>query len=66
LVLFLCLLRNHYSTNAGAFGSTFSGSSVQFRSKGTYIVQFRAVDRVGTTSAWDPLVAGAANTACHS
>jgi hypothetical protein len=56
----------HYSTNGGAFGATFSGSSVQFRSTGTYVVQFRAVDRVGNTSAWNPLVAGAANTACHT
>ena len=57
----------HYSTTNGAtWGSTVSGSSVQFRSTGTYIVQFRAVDRVGNTSAWNPLVAGAANTACHT
>ena len=56
----------HYSTNGGAYGSTFTGSSVQFRSRGTYVVQFRAVDGVGNTSAWNPLVAGAANTACHT
>ena len=57
----------HYSTNGGTtWGSTISGSSVQFRSRGTYIVQFRAVDRVGNTSAWNPPVAGAANTACHT
>ena len=56
-----------YSTTNGAtWGSTVSGSSVQVRSTGTYIVQFRAVDRVGNTSAWNPLVAGAANTACHT
>ena len=47
-------------------GLDVTGSSVQFRSAGTYIVQFRAVDRVGNTSAWNPLVAGAANTACHT
>ena len=57
----------HYSTNGGTtWGSTVTGSSVQFRSAGTYIVQFRSVDRVGNTSAWNPLVAGAANTACHT
>ena len=56
----------HYSTNGGAFGSTFTGSTVQFRNAGTYVVQFRAVDRVGNSSAWNPLVAGAANTACHT
>ena len=57
----------HYSTNGGTtWGSTVSGSSVQFRSAGTYIVQFRAVDRAGNISAWNPLVAGAANTACHT
>ncbi len=57
----------HYSTNGGTtWGSTFSSSSVQFRNAGTYIVQFRAVDRAGNISAWNPLVAGAANTACHT
>jgi hypothetical protein len=56
----------HYSTNGGLFGSTFTGSSVQFRNAGTYVVQFRSVDRVGNASAWAPAIAGAANTACHS
>jgi hypothetical protein len=56
----------HYSTNGGAFGSTVSGSSVRFSSKGTYVVQFQAVDRAGNVSAWGPATAGAANTACHS
>jgi hypothetical protein len=56
----------HYSTNGGAFGSTMSGTSVSFSSKGTYVVQFQAVDRAGNVSAWGPVTAGAANTACHS
>ena len=36
------------------------------RNAGTYIVQFRAVDRAGNASAWGPAAAGAANTACHT
>jgi hypothetical protein len=57
----------HVSATGGTtWGSTLTGSSVTFRYAGTYIVQFRAVDRVGNTSAWNPLVAGAANTACHT
>ena len=56
-----------YSTNAGAtWSSTFTGSSITIRSKGTYIVQFRAVDRVSNASAFAPATAGAANTACHT
>jgi hypothetical protein len=38
--------------------------SVVLTVTGTYIVQFRAVDLVGNTSAWAPAVAGSANTAC--
>ena len=56
----------HYSTNGGTFGSTISGSTASFSSKGTYVVQFQAVDKAGNVSAWAPAVAGAANTACHS
>jgi len=56
-----------YSTNAGAtWSSTFAGSSITIRSTGTYIVQFRAVDRVSNASAFAPATAGAANTACHT
>jgi len=56
-----------YSTNAGAtWSATFTGSSITIRNTGTYIVQFRAVDRVGNASAFAPATAGAANTACHT
>jgi hypothetical protein len=56
----------HYSTNGGAFGATTTGTSVAFTAKGTYIVQFQAVDKAGNVSAWAPATAGSANTACHS
>jgi hypothetical protein len=56
-----------YSTNAGtSWSGTFTSSSITIRNAGTYIVQFRAVDRVNNTSAWAPATAGAANTACHT
>jgi hypothetical protein len=32
--------------------------------KGTYIVQFHAVDVAGNVSAWAPATATSANTAC--
>jgi len=44
----------------------FTGSSITIRNTGTYIVQFRAVDRVSNASAFAPATAGAANTACHT
>ena len=59
----------HYrtSTNGGTTWSTpGNGSSVKFRSKGTWIVQFQAYDAAGNTSIWAPATAGPANTACHS
>jgi large repetitive protein len=59
----------HYrtSTNGGTTWSTpGNGSSVKFRTKGTWIVQFQAYDAAGNTSAWAPATAGSANTACHS
>jgi hypothetical protein len=56
-----------YSTNAGtSWSGTFTSSSITIRNAGTYIVQFRAVDRVNNTSAWAPATAGAANPACHT
>jgi hypothetical protein len=56
-----------YSTNGGtSWSATSNGSSITIRNAGTYIVQFRAVDRVGNTSAWAPATAGPANTACHT
>lgn len=56
-----------YSTNAGVtWSSTFTGSSITIRNTGTYIVQFRAVDRLSNASAFAPATAGAANTACHT
>jgi hypothetical protein len=55
------------STNGGAIWSTpANGSSVKFRTKGTWIVQFQATDQAGNTSAWAPATAGPANTACHT
>lgn len=59
----------HYrtSTNGGTTWSTpANGSSVRFRTKGTWIVQFQAYDAAGNTTAWAPATAGPANTACHS
>jgi hypothetical protein len=57
----------HYSTNAGStWSATVTGSSITIRSAGSYIVQFRSVDRVGNTSAWAPATAGPANSACHT
>jgi hypothetical protein len=55
-----------YSTNGGAFGTARTGTSATFSSKGTYVVQFQAVDRAGNMSAWGPATTGAANTACHN
>jgi len=54
------------STNGGStWGAAVTNkSSVSLTSTGTYIVQFRAVDNIGNTSAWAPATAGNANTAC--
>ena len=56
----------HYTTNGTVYGATMTGTSATFSSKGTYVVQFQAVDSAGNVSAWAPATAGAANTACHS
>ncbi|HEU0194557.1 MAG TPA: hypothetical protein VFQ71_10185, partial [Gaiellales bacterium] len=59
--------RYRMSTNGGTtWSSSVNGSSVRFRSKGTWIVQFQAWDAAGNTTAWAPATAGPANTACHS
>jgi hypothetical protein len=59
--------RYRMSTNGGSTWSPpANGSSVKFRSRGTWIVQFEAYDAAGNTTAWAPATAGPANTACHS
>ena len=60
---------SHYeyriSTDHGAtYGSAGSGASVTLTVAGSYVVQYRAVDGVGLSSAWAPATPGAANTAC--
>jgi hypothetical protein len=62
---------DHYeyrvSTDGGAsYGAGVSGSSIQFSTIGSYLVQFRAVDGIGLASAWAPPSPGASNTACIS
>jgi hypothetical protein len=54
------------STDGGATwqATVTNKSSVSLTTAGTYIVQFRAVDNLGNTSAWAPAVAGSGNTAC--
>ena len=55
----------HVSSNNGvAWGATQTGSSVRLQTTGTYVVQFRSRDNLGTTSAWAPAANGPANTAC--
>jgi hypothetical protein len=59
--------RYRTSANGGTtWSNPVSGTVAMFRSKGTWIVQFEALDRAGNASAWAPATAGAANTACHS
>ena len=60
---------NHYeyriSTDNGVtYGTGVSGASITLNVAGSYVLQFRAVDGVGLTSAWAPASPGAANTAC--
>jgi hypothetical protein len=56
-----------YSTNGGTtWSATVTSSSITIRNAGSYVVQFRAVDRVNNISAWAPATPGAANTACHT
>jgi large repetitive protein len=57
-----------YSTDGGTTWSAAVTGQNSFTppAKGTYVVQFRAVDAVGNTSTWAPAVAGSANTACIS
>jgi large repetitive protein len=53
------------SSDGGAsYGAGTSGSSIQFATTGSYVVQFRAVDMVGLASAWAPATPGASNSAC--
>jgi hypothetical protein len=54
------------STNGGStWGAAVTNkSSVSLTVVATYVVQFRAVDTLGNTSAWAPATAGSANTAC--
>lgn len=56
------------SSNHGAtWGAPVTNSSrVTLKSKGVYVVQFRAVDAAGNMSAWAPAAIGTANTACIS
>jgi large repetitive protein len=50
--------------NGASYGAAASGASVLLNLAGNYVVQFRAVDGVGLTSAWAPATPGFANTAC--
>ncbi|MDT4946556.1 MAG: large repetitive protein [Pseudonocardiales bacterium] len=54
------------SSNGGStWGATVTNaSSVALGTKGTYIVQFHAVDVAGNISAWAPATATSSNTAC--
>ena len=54
------------STNNGTtWGTTVTNqTTVTLTNKGTYLVQFHAVDNAGNISAWAPATAGKANTAC--
>ncbi|MGN6380696.1 MAG: beta strand repeat-containing protein [Gaiellales bacterium] len=55
------------TNNSVTWGSpVLNASSVTLRTKGTYVVQFRADDKAGNMSAWAPATAGTANTACIS
>src|SRR5205823_14015084 len=58
---------NHYdyrtSTNGGTtWTGTTSGAAEVISAEGTTIVQFRAVDGAGNTSAWVPSTSGSSNT----
>ena len=43
-----------------------TGSSLTLTTAGTYLIQFRAVDGAGNSSAWAPAAPGPAATACIS
>ena len=43
-----------------------TGASLTLNTSGTYLIQFRAVDGAGNTSAWAPASPGPAATACIS
>jgi hypothetical protein len=54
-----------YSADNGVtWTAAVTGSSFQFSTRGTYIIQFRAVDNVALMSAWAPPTADTANTVC--
>ncbi|HYX85068.1 MAG TPA: hypothetical protein VE777_08865 [Gaiellales bacterium] len=58
---------NHYdfrtSTNGGTtWSAATSGAAAVISAEGTTIVQFRAVDGAGITSAWVPATSGSSNT----
>jgi hypothetical protein len=54
-----------YSTSGGTTWTTpVSGTHVQFKTKGTYIVKFRVLDNATNATAWAPSSNTAASTAC--
>jgi hypothetical protein len=56
---------SHVSADGGStWGTAAPGASLTLSSPGSFLVQFRAVDRAGNAGDWAPAVAGPASTAC--